>query len=196
MNKDNPKKSLRKQLIQDRTHLNPLLKEGMDEQICQLLISLIKQKDWLRVAAFVPSPTEPGCGMVAALSSITDQLWLPTCLPHYTLGWGQYTDESSLSPGAYGLLEPRYVTDDKDILHTLDAIIVPAVAMNIHGGRLGKGAGFYDRALEGCTTPTVGVVYEHEVREIPMEDHDMRCDFIVTNHCIRTCTQPLPPTSK
>ncbi len=64
----------------------------------------------------------------------------------------------------------------------IDLVIVPAVAFDRHGNRVGRGKGYYDRLLENCRALTIGVGYEFQlVDEIDAEEHDIPLDFVVTD---------------
>lgn len=70
---------------------------------------------------------------------------------------------------------------------TPDVIIVPLLAFDHAGHRLGYGAGLYDRTLSGLKGRTVGVAFESQrVDKIPHEGHDRRLDMIVTDRNIYT----------
>ncbi len=63
----------------------------------------------------------------------------------------------------------------------LDLVVVPGVAFDGHGGRLGRGAGFYDRFLAGIRAYTVGVCLDEQVVEhVPMGEGDRRLHAVVT----------------
>ncbi len=67
----------------------------------------------------------------------------------------------------------------------LQLIIVPAVALDRHRNRLGRGKGFYDRLLSGTTCPTIGVACDFQlVDEVPVEPHDRPLDCIVTSDTV------------
>lgn len=93
-------------------------------------------------------------------------------------------DVNTLEERGLGFSEPPY--DAALAVGELDAIVVPALAIDPTGVRLGYGAGFYDRALRAIrqVTPhltTVGVAFEFQyVSELPVLAHDERVDFIVT----------------
>lgn len=64
----------------------------------------------------------------------------------------------------------------------LELIIVPAVALDAHRNRLGRGKGFYDRLLSTTNCPTIGVVCDFQmVDEVPVEQHDRPLDCVVTS---------------
>ncbi|MFC1509085.1 5-formyltetrahydrofolate cyclo-ligase [Candidatus Omnitrophota bacterium] len=95
----------------------------------------------------------------------------------------------SLKPSTYGLLEPehdpvRIVRPDQ-----FDIIIIPLLAFDRRGGRIGFGGGYYDTLLEQCSCTKVGLAYSfQEVEKAPCEDHDITLDIIVTEkETIRSC---------
>lgn len=88
-------------------------------------------------------------------------------------------DESRLELGAFHIEEPtgNDTVDPGDI----ELIIVPAVAYDRTGNRLGRGKGFYDRLLAMTKATKIGVGYEFQlVEEIPVEPHDIKMDMIIT----------------
>ena len=62
-----------------------------------------------------------------------------------------------------------------------DLILVPGVAFDLHGRRLGRGKGFYDQLLAAVRGTTCGVAFEQQmVREVPVEPHDIHLNSILT----------------
>lgn len=89
---------------------------------------------------------------------------------------------------AVGLIEDAFDIPappaDAQVLHP-DLVIVPLLAFDRRGGRLGQGAGHYDRAIENLRAMkpvfTLGLAYAgQEVEEVPIESHDQRLDAILT----------------
>ncbi|MCH5227848.1 MAG: 5-formyltetrahydrofolate cyclo-ligase [Muribaculaceae bacterium] len=88
-------------------------------------------------------------------------------------------EESRLELGSFHIEEPtgRDVTDPAEI----ELVVVPAVAYDKKGRRLGRGKGFYDRFLRHTRATKVGVGYEFQLLdELPTEPHDISMDIIVT----------------
>lgn len=89
---------------------------------------------------------------------------------------------AELSPGAYEIPEPpghaEPVSPD-----SFDLIVVPGVAFDGQGGRLGFGKGYYDMALSGAGGRKVALAYEFQVlkEQIPVEPHDVTVSAIVTD---------------
>jgi len=86
---------------------------------------------------------------------------------------------TSLHTGAFRIKEPDGTeTADPD---TMELIIVPAVALDPKGNRLGRGKGFYDRLLARTDAATIGVAYNFQlVDSIPVEPHDKPLDIVIT----------------
>ncbi len=84
--------------------------------------------------------------------------------------------------GPYGLREPNPKLAHEVPLSQLDTVLVPGLAFDRKGGRLGRGKGFYDRALQNFKGTKVGVAFSQQLskEELPMESHDIRMDVIIT----------------
>lgn len=76
------------------------------------------------------------------------------------------------TPGSFGLQEP---TDSAESLGKIELILVPALAVDSHGNRLGKGKGYYDRVLGEISCPKFAVIFDGEFfEELPVEAHDQK----------------------
>jgi 5-formyltetrahydrofolate cyclo-ligase len=63
----------------------------------------------------------------------------------------------------------------------IDLVLVPGIAFDLHGRRLGRGKGFYDRLLAEIRGVKCGAAFDEQIAEkIPVEPHDIRMDFILT----------------
>lgn len=88
-----------------------------------------------------------------------------------------------LEPGVWGIPEPRPSTSSPVELGAVDLALVPGVAFDRRGGRLGHGAGFYDKLLgsAGRRAPLVAGAFEVQVVErLPVEPHDVFMDLVAT----------------
>jgi 5-formyltetrahydrofolate cyclo-ligase len=82
--------------------------------------------------------------------------------------------------GKFGVREPD-TTGAEIPLEKFNLILVPGVAFDLSGTRLGRGRGFYDRLLAGAAGIKCGVCYDGQLfPEIPAEPHDAKVDFILT----------------
>jgi 5-formyltetrahydrofolate cyclo-ligase len=93
---------------------------------------------------------------------------------------------SELVGGAYGILEPRMYRPVP--VSDIQVVIVPALAVDRKGNRLGFGAGFYDRFLQDVQLPIISLVYEFQVvQSVSQESTDIPVSFIVTENEIIRC---------
>lgn len=100
----------------------------------------------------------------------------------------QILSRDDLKPGAFGVPEPACTEQAPVPPAEIDCAIIPGVAFDATGARLGYGKGYYDRLLADMKTPAVGLCYEHQlVGHIPCEPHDRRVAMIITEKRIIYC---------
>jgi 5-formyltetrahydrofolate cyclo-ligase len=171
------KRALRARLLAVRAGLSSAERQSAASALTAAVLALPEVASARVVAAYrgtgTELPTEP---LLAALRSRGVRVVLPLLLPDGGLAWGTY--DGALVPGPYGLLEPP-VPDAE--LAEADVVVVPGVAYDTAGRRLGRGGGSYDRALASVTVPVVAPARDEEVvEEVPVEPHDRRVDVVVT----------------
>ena len=129
------------------------------------------------IAAYYSIGAEPGThGLVFALWKRGSYVLLPVLRPDGDLDWASYEGPDSMVPGPRGLLEPGEQPRGVDAVARADAVLVPALAVDGAGRRLGRGGGSYDRALArvGPLVPLIALVYDDElVEHVPAESHDI-----------------------
>ncbi len=82
-------------------------------------------------------------------------------------------------PGQYSIREPAAACPPVPLV--LDLILVPGLAFDLQGRRLGRGKGFYDQLLAAARGTTCGVAFDEQiVAEVPVEEHDIRLSCILT----------------
>jgi 5-formyltetrahydrofolate cyclo-ligase len=128
------------------------------------------------VAAYLSVGTEPGTrSLVYALWKRGAYVLLPLLRPDNDLDWASYEGPDSLAAAPRGLLEPTEPPRGPGAVASADLVIVPALAVDRRGRRLGRGGGSYDRALArvGGAVPTVALLYDDELLdEVPAGPHD------------------------
>ena len=95
-------------------------------------------------------------------------------------------ENTEFTKGVFSSTEPKEqaVFDDKKI----DTIIVPGVAFDIHGARVGFGKGCYDKFLKNTSATLVGLCYDFQICDkIETEEHDVRMNYILTEKEIIVC---------
>src|SRR3954469_25584089 len=135
------------------------------------------------LAAYVPEETEPGAGRLpAGYTQLGARVLLPIVPAEgRELGWA--VDTGRLALGRFGLFEPVGPRLGPTAIGAADVVVVPALAMDRRGVRLGRGGGYYDRALVHARPDAVLVaaVFDDElVDELPDEEHDRRVTAVVT----------------
>lgn len=106
-------------------------------------------------------------------------IYLPRVTGPGQMEFCEVRDFDELEPGAFGIDEPRGPSVDSEMI---EIFLVPGLAFDTKGGRLGFGKGFYDRALPPSgEAKLVGVCYQWQlVEEVPVETHDRSMDAVVT----------------
>jgi 5-formyltetrahydrofolate cyclo-ligase len=146
--------------------------------------------DWLaahpgaRVAAYVPVGTEPGgSDLPSWLASQGARVLLPIVLPSMDLDWSEYEPGEELVLTSRQLLEPGGTRLGRFAVAACNLVLVPALAADRRGTRLGRGAGCYDRALTRVPrdVPLVALLHDGElVAELPAEPHDRPVTAVIT----------------
>ena len=177
-----PKKALRQMMLAKRRMLS---------SHAVTTASLIIQKTFLGTAEFskaevlglyAPYNNEVKTTYLMNQALILDKKVLFPVVFNDGLIFRRITDPTKLHPGFYGILEPAASCTAYEI-QSLDIVIVPGIAFDVHGRRIGYGKGFYDKALhlfEGKGR-LVAFCYDFQlVDEIIQEPHDVNMDIIVT----------------
>jgi len=136
-----------------------------------------------RILFFAPLPDELDVWplLTAALSAAKK-----VALPRFVTSTNTYEvcqvhePALDLQVGRFGIREPRgsCVAIPSN---GLDLVLVPGVAFDLQGSRLGRGKGYYDQLLQGFHGTTCGVAFDQQiVRKIPVEPHDMCVNFVLT----------------
>ncbi|GGP47968.1 5-formyltetrahydrofolate cyclo-ligase [Streptomyces calvus] len=148
------------------------------------------------VAAYVSVGSEPGTlTLLDALRARGVRVLLPALLPDNDLDWGTYDGEGSLVRVRHGgrmtLLEPAGDRLGPDAVTEADAVLLPGLAVDARGMRLGRGGGSYDRVLArleraDAHPALVVLLYDSEVvARVPEEPHDRPVQAVVTPSGVR-----------
>jgi 5-formyltetrahydrofolate cyclo-ligase len=136
------------------------------------------------VCAYVPREPEPGSlALLDGLRARGLRVLVPVVVGTAPLDWGEYLGAESLQLGPFGLREPSAPRLGPGAVRAVDAVLVPALAVDRRGVRLGKGGGHYDRslALVEAGIPLIAVVRDDElVDELPVERHDVGMTAVLT----------------
>ncbi|MFD4291695.1 5-formyltetrahydrofolate cyclo-ligase [Rhodococcus sp. NPDC058505] len=141
------------------------------------------------VCAYVPVGREPGSvAVLDALAARVRRVLLPVAHAPGPLWWAPYRGEGALVPAPFGLREPAPPHLPPETVAAAALLLIPALAVDRRGVRLGRGAGFYDRTLvfaagrgEHAVPRLIAVVRDAEVvDELPEDPHDVRMREVLT----------------
>lgn len=178
------KLALRDQLVTARGRLSVAELSARAHAIVDVLLEAPEVRRSATVAAYVSVGREPGTGpLLEALLAAGKRVILPVLLPDGDLDWAAYTGPGELVPATRGLLEPTGPPLGVEAVATADAVLVPGLAVDASGRRLGRGGGSYDRALGRVPvgTFTCCLLNSEELLEsVPAAPHDRPVGAVAT----------------
>jgi 5-formyltetrahydrofolate cyclo-ligase len=182
-----PKVDVRRAVLARRHALPASARAAAAARVQAELAALVRRTRPALVAGYVPVGREPGGpdlpdALVAALPAGA-VLLLPVLLANLDLDWARYTGREELVAAGRGLREPPGDRWGADAVATADLVVVPALAVDRYGIRLGRGGGSYDRALARVPdgTLTVALLHDGELLDrLPAEPHDRPVRAVVT----------------
>jgi 5-formyltetrahydrofolate cyclo-ligase len=197
---DGAKRMLRKAVLFRRDARAAARRDRDDEA----RMSIIESSLWDRmpdsVAAYLSAGSEPGTlQLVAWLTAHRVRVLLPVLSDPVggrldRPAWAPYEGPDALRIGALSILEPTGEALPSEQLPEAELIICPGLAANTAGDRLGRGGGWYDRALRHASqsAPIWVLLNDDEVLEtIPIQPWDRRVDVIITPTRMITCDPPI-----
>lgn len=171
---------LRRQFLQQRRDLPAHRWRESSDRICTHLLNCPQFINARTVLAYQSCRQEPD--LTHLFDNDAKQWGLARCVGK-DLIWHLWQPSEPLLNGAYGILEP--VADSPRLEpERIDLMLVPAVAIDRRGYRLGYGGGYYDRLRVDpmwCKIPTIGLVFDFAyVDVLPIDPWDLRIDAICT----------------
>jgi 5-formyltetrahydrofolate cyclo-ligase len=178
------KETIRYEATRHRNRINPLDENENPEKACDLFFDALRPEKGSMLAGYWPKEREfdpryileraSGEGIRCALPVVEKG--------SLTLRFAEWTLESVLVEGAFGIMQP-----EKSGFVTPDIVLVPLLAFDLRGYRIGYGGGYYDATLQSLRREkpgivAVGVCYAAQavIFNLPTEEHDERLDWVVT----------------
>ena len=181
------KTALRDQLLTARGRRSLLERQAAAAAVAERLLAWDPVRRAATVAAYASVGSEPATGLLLEqLSAAGKRVVLPVLLPDDDLDWAVWTGE--LVPAVRGLLEPPGPRLGPEAVATADVVLVPGLAVDGRGHRLGRGGGSYDRALARVPvgTPVVVLLPDEEVLDaVPVDGHDRPVTAVATPSAVR-----------
>ncbi|MEU6817094.1 5-formyltetrahydrofolate cyclo-ligase [Streptomyces sp. NPDC046860] len=195
------KRGLRRELLASRRESTPDERARASAALTAHALALPELAGARTVAAYVSVGTEPATtALLEALRLRGTRVLLPALLPDDDLDWGAYTGPGSLAAVRHGgrmeLSEPTGARLGPDAVVSADVVLLPGLAVDARGMRLGRGGGSYDRVLArlehaGARTALVVLLYDTEVvARVPAEAHDRPVHAVVTPSGVRRFARP------
>ena len=183
MSLNEQKSALRKQISAKAKAVPPERRESDSKELCTKL----KNQSFFRSAAsilfFAPLPDEVDLWPLLESAIAEDKI---IALPCFDLDDRIYKSRHiknlhvEILSGQFGIREPAASCIEIP-LKDLDLILVPGIAFDLRGNRLGRGKGFYDRLLENFPGKKIAIAFDEQIAdEIPAGKTDVRMDFILT----------------
>ncbi|KAA5836935.1 5-formyltetrahydrofolate cyclo-ligase [Saccharopolyspora hirsuta] len=174
----------RRRLLQQRRDMDETTRSAEARALQEAALAWLAEHPVRTVAAYVPVGGEPGSpDLLEALRAAGLRVLLPVVNRRQPLEWADYTGPDSLREAGFNLLEPAGQRLGAAAVGEAGALLVPALAVDRRGVRLGRGAGYYDRSLPMAdpAAPLIAVVRDEEfVPELPGEPHDVRMTGVLT----------------
>ncbi|WP_328719994.1 5-formyltetrahydrofolate cyclo-ligase [Streptomyces sp. NBC_00247] len=181
------KTALRRELLAARAALTTGELAGSAAALAGTALTLPELSGARTVAAYVSVGSEPGTrALLDLLRARGVHVLLPVLLPDDDLDWAVYEGPDRLLKAGRGLLEPGGPRLGPPAVLDADAVLLPGLAADTRGMRLGRGGGSYDRVLArlaaaGAHPALVVLLYDDEVvARVPAEPHDHPVDAVVT----------------
>ncbi len=154
------------------------------QQLCELSLPIVDRmrpmlKEARTIVAYYSLPDEVDThALLDELVADGKIVFLPKVLDDETMELCRYTGRESLREGAFHIMEPTGKTFTADA--QADIALIPGLAFDAQGHRLGRGKGYYDRFLASFKGKTIGVCFDFQkVAEVPVDAHDVSVDRVV-----------------
>ncbi len=185
------KNELRQQILSLRTALEPgeVIKKSLrvkhylfstqDYRAAQIILFYISYDNEVNTHPMIQACFKEGKRVVVPVSNTHET----------NLILSELRSWDDLAPGAYSILEPRAESVREIPASSIDLMIIPGVAFDLQGNRIGHGKGYYDRLLKTVDHVTrFGLAFEFQILErIPAEKHDIHMQKIITEDRIINC---------
>jgi 5-formyltetrahydrofolate cyclo-ligase len=182
------KSALRSRLLAARAARPSEDRTATATALARALAAFCSPTSWPKLAAgYLSLGTEPGTGpLLETLAGAGAEVIVPVLKADGDLDWAPYAPGSSVAPGLRGTTEPTGARLGVEAVEAAGLVLVPALAVDRQGHRLGRGGGSFDRALArrlraGASGLVLAVIHDDEVvDELPVESHDCLVDGVLT----------------
>ncbi len=183
------KQALRKEMLARRRALSAEAQAHMTRRLTEKVLGISQFEEARRIMAYLALSDEVSLDDVIRAALLAGkEVYVPVCLPEHAMEAGRLLRMDCFVKGPYGLrdLPPGYITAEPE---AMDLVLVPAVACDETGHRLGHGAGYYDRYLPRVPVERrYAVVWDFQVvPEVPTDALDQPMGGFVTETRVHVC---------
>ena len=181
------REEIRSEVRKKRRAVSGISVAEMSLRICEKIIALPEYLRARRILCYATLPEEVQTrGILWAIHHSGRELYMPVWRPDGGMDAVRVTEETAMEPDRMGIDTP--VSGETLPPEKLDLVLVPGVAFDQSGNRLGFGKGYFDRFLAKCRCPAVGLAYELQlVDAIEARPHDVPMNRIVTERAVYDC---------
>ena len=171
------KEDLRRQIKQIKRQFTPQQLEELSLPVISRLRPLLA--DAQTIMAYYSLPDEVNThGLIDELVAEGKTVLLPKVTGTDTMELRRYTGRQDLSEGSFHIMEP--VGEPFSDYSEIDLSLIPGMAFDAQGNRLGRGKGYYDRFLRAMSVRTIGVCFDFQrVDEVPTDENDVAVDEVI-----------------
>lgn len=179
------KKDIRRLIKQKRDELTKGEKENLDQIIFKKVINSREYIEAKRIFVFVSYQSEVDTHRIIKwVLKDGKELCVPKIMSKEEgMAIVKIETFEDLELGAYGILEPKYISTKVEEA-SIDLALLPGIAFDRHGGRVGYGGGYYDRFLKKARNDSkkIALAYSFQIlKEVPMEEYDVFIGGIITD---------------
>jgi 5-formyltetrahydrofolate cyclo-ligase len=189
------KKALRRKILNERKNIDIIKKEEMDNKILDKFYDSEYYRKSKRIFVYISYDSEINTkGIISKALADNKEVYVPrTEFKTRIMDAVEITSLDNLIESDFGILEPS-INEPHIDPNELDLIVVPGVAFDRQGGRMGYGAGFYDRYFEKISKDNIKKIIKlalaygfQTLEKVPMNDKDIPVSCIITENEVISC---------
>ncbi len=177
------KNKIRQKIFENQKSLSNTFKTNAETNMLKFIQNLDVFENASSVHTYISKKNEPKTKRIIKLCwHLSKNVNVPYVIPgKMQLFHSELNSFNDLSLGSFGVLEPSSKKNISSKNKSFDLVIVPGIAFDMNGGRIGYGKGYYDRFLDKTSAFRLALAFDFQVLEkIPTGNHDIPMNGIIT----------------